>query len=64
MLTQDNFIDDKFPCKTKTKTCKNNLNLELRNEKIIKENLFDPSQGSPPNDFLKSLINRLKNETL
>ena len=59
MLKQDKFIDYKLPCNAKHKVCKNNSTFVLRNEKIIKENLFDPSQSSPPNDFLKSLLNRL-----
>lgn len=59
MLKQDKFIDDKLPPNTKPEVCKNNSTFVLRNEKIMKENLFDPSQSSPPNDFLKSLLNRL-----
>uniref|UniRef100_A0A6C0LKG1 Uncharacterized protein n=1 Tax=viral metagenome TaxID=1070528 RepID=A0A6C0LKG1_9ZZZZ len=59
MLKQSKFIDDKLPCNTKRQVCKNNSAFELSNEKTIKENLFDPSQSSPPNDFLKSLLNRL-----
>ena len=59
MLKQDKFIDDKLIPNAKREVCKQNSTFVLRNEKIIKENLFDPSQSSPPNYFLKSLINRL-----
>ena len=59
MLNQDKFIDYKLPSNTKREACKNISTFALLNEKTIKENLFDPSQSSPPNDFLKSLLNRL-----
>ena len=59
MLKQEKFIDYKLPSNAKGEVCKNNSTVELCNEKTIKENLFDPSQSSPPNDFLKSLLNRL-----
>ena len=34
-------------------------NKDLETERSLKENLFDPSKGSPPNEFLKKLQLRM-----
>ena len=36
-------------------------NKNLETEYSLKENFFDPSKGSPPNEFIKKLELRIKN---
>lgn len=50
--------------KSKMIPIKNNLSTtSLKSEYSIKQNLFDPSKSSPPNDFMKKLEKRIKKHT-
>jgi hypothetical protein len=35
------------------------VNFENKNQYSLKQNLFDPTKSSPPNDFMLKLYNRI-----
>jgi hypothetical protein len=50
--------------KSKMIPIKNNLSTSSpKSEYSIKQNLFDPSKSSPPNEFMKKLKKRIKMHT-
>lgn len=39
-------------------------NKSIKDEYSLKENVFDPSKSSPPNDFMKNLMRRMNVYTM
>ena len=59
MKTGKNIIQERtnnIPIKT---TLSTNMKSELDNSLSLKQNFFDPSKSSPPNDFILKLYQRI-----
>lgn len=45
-------------------TNKSPTNKSLKNEYSLKQNVFDPTKGSPPNNFMNNLRRRMDSYTI